>query len=263
MEFDNKKILVTGAASGIGAAAARLFAARGARVFAADANAAGLAALAGELGAAVHSHSVDLADATAVEAMVDAAIGALGGLDVLVNNAGVGHVGRAADVSLQDWRQVMAVDLDAVFLASKFALPTLLENGGNIVCTASISGMAADYGFAAYNAAKAGLIGLVRNMAIDYAPRVRVNAVSPGFTLTGMMDAMPQQTRDAFTAEVPMQRAAQPADIAEAICFLASERAAFITGHNLVVDGGMMARTGQPNIFALRQQRESGPGSPA
>lgn len=260
MELENKHILVTGAASGIGAAATRLFVERGARVFAADVNETALSHLADTSGGAVIPYTVDLADMAEVEAMVNTAVETFGSLDVLVNNAGVGHVGRAADVSLDDWRRVMAIDLDAVFVACKCALPSLIQSRGNIVCTASISGMAADFGFPAYNTAKAGVIALVRNMAVDYAPNVRVNTVSPGFTLTGMMDAMPQSTRDAFTAEVPMQRAAQPCEIAEAIAFLASERASFITGQNIVVDGGMMARTGQPSIFAQREKREATEG---
>lgn len=252
MEFAGKLALVTGAGSGIGAAVARLLVARGARVFAADVQMQGLDALVGELGEAVIPYKVDLASQAETEAMVAAAIEALGGLDVLINNAGVGSFARATDLDPDEWRRVMAVDLDAVFLASRAALPALLARRGAIVCTASISGMAADYGFTAYNAAKAGLLGLVRNLAIDYAPQgVRVNAVSPGYTATPMTGRSAAAVQAAFAAAVPMRRAAAPEEIAEVICFVASDRASYMTGANIVVDGGVTAHTGQPDIAAI------------
>lgn len=255
MELNGKLALVTGAASGIGAAVTQLFVARGARVFAADLNADKLAELTQRLGKAVIPYRVDIAERAQAEKMVADAITALGGLDILINNAGIGHVARAADLNPDDWRRVLAVDLDAVFWASRVALPTLVQRRGNIVCTASISGIGADYGFAAYNTAKAGLIGLVRNMALDYATQgVRVNAVSPGFTQTPLA-AMPEASQKAFCARIPMQRAAQPEEIAETVAFLASDRASYITGQNIAVDGGITAHTGQPNIFTLWAER--------
>jgi meso-butanediol dehydrogenase/(S,S)-butanediol dehydrogenase/diacetyl reductase len=252
MEFADKLALVTGAASGIGAATTRLLVQRGARVVAADVDRAKLEALAGELGAAVTPYVVDLAERAQVEAMVHAAVKALGGLDVFVSNAGVGSLARATDLDPDEWRRVMAIDLDATFLAARVALPRLVERRGNIVATASISGMAADYRFTAYNTAKAGLIGLVRNMAIDYAAEgVRVNAVSPGFTATPLTGQMPQPLQDAFAAAVPMRRAGTPEEMAEVICFLASDRASYLTGQNIAVDGGMTAHTGQPDSMGL------------
>ncbi|CAN7533309.1 SDR family NAD(P)-dependent oxidoreductase [Phenylobacterium sp. LjRoot219] len=253
MEFAGKLALVTGAASGIGLAVTRLLVRGGARVMAADLEAGKLATLAAELGPAVQTCVVDLADPAAVEPVVHAAIAALGGLDILINNAGIGSLARATELDPAEWRKVMAIDLDAVFLASRAALPTLIERRGAIVCTASISGMAGDYRFTAYNAAKAGLIGLVRNLAVDYAADgVRVNAVSPGYTRTPLTAPSRPEVKAAFIDAVPMRRAAEPEEIAEVIAFLASDRASYLTGQNIAVDGGMTAHTGQPDVFALR-----------
>jgi meso-butanediol dehydrogenase/(S,S)-butanediol dehydrogenase/diacetyl reductase len=253
MEFDGKLALVTGAASGIGRATTRLLAQRGARVLAADIDAARLEALKAELGEAVIAHEVDLEQPDQVEAMVAAAIGALGGLDVLVSNAGVGAMGRATELATGVWRKIMAIDLDAAFLAARAALPALIARRGAIVYTASVSGMAADYDLTAYNVAKAGLIGLVRNLAVDYAAEgVRVNAVSPGYTATPPTDAMPEGVKAAFVERVPMGRAARPEEIAEVIVFLASDRASYLTGQNIAIDGGLMAHTGWPDRATLR-----------
>lgn len=253
MDFSGKLAIVTGAANGIGAATARLLVERGARVFAVDMDRERLEALKAELGNDFLPYSADLSDNAQAESMVMAGIEALGGLDILVNNAGIGFLARATDLDFEDWRRVMSIDLDAVFLASKAALPTLIQRRGNIVCTASVSGVAGDYRFTAYNAAKAGLLGLVRNLAIDYAAQgVRVNAVSPGFTLTATTLTMPAQTQANFAAAVPMGRAAQPEEIAEVITFLASERASYVTGQNIVVDGGITAHTGLPDVMEGR-----------
>ena len=252
MEFAGKLAIVTGAASGIGLAVTRLLVQRGARVAACDLALDGLNTLAAELGTAIVPLQADLADSAQVEPMVAEAIGKLGGLNILVNNAGIGSLARATDLSFEEWRKVMAIDLDAVFLASRAAMPALAAARGNIVCTGSISGIAADYSFPAYNAAKAGLLGLVRNLAIDYArDDVRVNAVSPGYTATPLTNRSSQAVRDAFIAAVPMGRPAAPEEIAEVIAFLASDRASYVTGQNFIADGGISAHTGQPDIIAL------------
>jgi meso-butanediol dehydrogenase/(S,S)-butanediol dehydrogenase/diacetyl reductase len=259
MEFEGKLALVTGAASGIGRATARLLAQRGARVVAADIDVQKLAALEAELGAAAVGYKVDLAEPAQVEAMVAAAVETMGGLDVLISNAGVGAMGRATDLDPAVWRKIMAIDLDAAFLAARAALPALMARRGAIVYTASVSGMAADYDLTAYNTAKAGLLGLVRNLAIDYAADgVRVNAVSPGYTITPPTEAMGPGVKAAFVERVPMGRGAQPEEIAEAICFLASDRASYITGQNLAIDGGLMAHTGWPDRATLRVRAEAG-----
>lgn len=130
-------------------------------------------------------------------------------------------------------------------------MPHLVESRGAIVNTVSLSGVNADYGLTPYNTAKAGLIGLSKSMAIDYAAQgVRVNMVSPGFTRTAMTSSMPPGLPDEYVGRIPMRRAGEPEEMAEAILFLASDRASYISGHNLVVDGGINAHNGQPNLLA-------------
>jgi meso-butanediol dehydrogenase/(S,S)-butanediol dehydrogenase/diacetyl reductase len=201
MRFDGKVALVTGAASGIGADTTRRLVKEGARVLAVDVNRDGLSALVKELGELTTvAHAADMSNRAEVEGMVSAAVERFGRLDILFNNAGVGSNGRAADLDPDEWHRVMKIDVDAVFYACRVALPHLIEVRGNIVNTASISGMAADYGLTAYNTAKAAVIALTRVIAIDYAPQgVRVNAISPGFTLSPMLDLMPQGLKEALT----------------------------------------------------------------
>ncbi len=256
---ENKAALVTGGASGIGAATVRRLARAGASVLAVDMNAEGLNALVEELGNAVNPHIADLTDRGQVEGAVAAAVERFGKLDILVNNAGIGSLARATDLDPEEWRRVMAIDVDAVFFACRVALPHLIASQGCIVNTASISGMAADYGFTAYNTAKAAVIGLTRVMAIDYAAQgVRVNAVSPGLTQTPLIQMMPQQLQDLYASNIPMKRAAGPDEIAAVIVFLTSKDASYITGQNIPVDGGLMATTGSPDHIAFFQNLYGG-----
>src|SRR5690606_32394563 len=187
---------------------------------------------------------VDVADGDAVMQCVDDAAAHFGQLDVLVNNAGIGCFGHVDEITPQAWRQTMAVDLDAVFFGSRAALPHLRKTRGNIVNTASISGLLGDPGLVAYNVAKAGVVNLTRNMAVDHAHEgIRVNCICPGGVATPMLKA---HTRDAaimaeYEKLVPMGRVAQPEEMAAGIAFLASGDASYITGHALVIDGGVTA----------------------
>ena len=251
-EFAGRRIIVTGAASGIGEALSRQLLAADATVFAVDRDEEGLGKLAADAGGSCVTHMADLSEQEAVESMVEAGVASMGGLDCLVNNAGIGSFSRAGDLDPAQWRLVHAIDLDAVFYAVRKAIPHLIESRGNIVNTASLSGLGADYGFAAYNSAKAGVIGLTRNLAVDYArDGVRVNAVCPGYIKTALTGMMTGPLEEAMIAEIPMERAGRPEEIAEAIAFLASDRASFITGEALVVDGGINARTGQPDLLRV------------
>lgn len=249
MELAGKAALITGASSGIGEATARLMVAEGARVLGVARGAERLELLASELGEAFVPHIADVSDEAQVCGAIAAAVERFGGLDILVNNAGSASMARVGDIATESWRATMALNLDGVFWACREAVPHLVQSKGCVVNTASISGVAADYGLTAYCVANAGVIELTRCMAIDYAREgVRVNCISPGITSTPMNAAMPDALRAAYDEPVPMGRKALPEEMAQAILFLASERASYITGQNLIVDGGISAHTGQPSL---------------
>jgi meso-butanediol dehydrogenase/(S,S)-butanediol dehydrogenase/diacetyl reductase len=255
--FENKVVLITGAASGIGAAAAHRFAKEGASVVVVDLNGEAAAATAAAICAAggkATGLAVDVGDEEQVGRAIASTVEKFGRLDVLVNNAGIGSFGRVDMLSTEEWRRVMAVDLDAVFFACRAALPHLAKVRGAIVNTASISGTAADYGFAAYNTAKAAVINLTRAIAIDHAGEgVRANSISPGYVATPLTAVLQADDRigDAYRQLIPLGRPSVPEEQAAAILFLASDEASYITGINLIVDGGLTAATGQPNFVRI------------
>lgn len=255
--FQDKVAIITGAASGIGAATATRLAAAGARLCVADVNATALAAHAAGLArpaADLITVTADVSNQTDVEAIIDAAVRHFGRIDILVNNAGMGSFGHVDQVAPEAWRQVMAVNLDSVYFAVRAAIPHLAAVRGCIVNTASISGLRGDYGFSAYNAAKAGVINLTRTLALDHGPQgVRVNAVCPGLVATPLSAPLCDDAAvmEAYGQLTPLGRAARPEEIADAILYLASDAATYITGEALVVDGGLTAATGQPNFNRL------------
>lgn len=196
----------------------------------------------------------DVSSETEVKELVKFTNEKLGGCDILVNNAGIFEGGQAHETSVESWDRVFDVDVKGAFLTSKYFVPQMIERKyGAIVNTASISGLYADYNAVAYCAAKAAIANLSRAMALDYAEKgIRVNAVCPYATKTPMfMGGSTQDVIDAFNNASPMGRIANPEEIAEAIYFLASDKASFINGVNLPVDGGVTQHTGQP-----RQDKE-------
>lgn len=253
MRFENKVAVITGGASGIGAATARLLALEGAHVVIGDLQTDIGSVLAGEIGGDfVH---VDVSERAQVEALVAHAADTHGGLDILFNNAGIGSFGETPDLDPEDWRRVFAVDIDAVFYACRVAIPLMRARGGGaIVNTASISGLGGDYGFSAYNAAKGALVNYTRTLAVDHGKDgIRVNALCPGYIdtpLAAPLKAIPGLV-DAWLPQIPLQRAGSSEEMAKVVAFLASDDASYVTGTIMVADGGMTARTGQPNFVGL------------
>jgi meso-butanediol dehydrogenase/(S,S)-butanediol dehydrogenase/diacetyl reductase len=246
--FTGKTVLVTGAASGIGQATARRFASEGANLVLVDRNDMGETAK-GMAPDRVLAHTADVSDDKACDGMIAAAVERFGTLDVLVNNAGVYSGGDPAQLSNEDWRKVIATDLDGVFYGCRAAIPHLEKSGGSIVNTASVSGTGGDWNTLPYNAAKGGVVNFTRALAMDLGKRgIRVNAVCPSLTRTAMTEDMfdDEEALAAFRERIPLGRHCEPEEVAAVIAFLASADASFITGAMIPVDGGVSASNGQP-----------------
>ena len=249
MRFNNKVAFITGGGSGIGAATARQMAREGATCVIVDISQEAADAVASEVGGL--GLAADVSKRAETEAAIAAAVAQHGRIDILFNNAGVGCFGKTPDLDPAEWERVIAIDLNAVFYACHAAIPHMPKPGGAIVNTASISGIAGDYNFTAYNAAKAAVINYTRSMAIDHAREgLRVNALCPGLIatpLTAATDQLPELKR-VWHGSIPMGRAGTPEEMAEVVCFLASDAASYMTGSIVVADGGQTAWTGQPDV---------------
>lgn len=242
--FAGKTALVTGAAAGIGAACARLLVERGARVLLADRDADGAERLAVELGDRTSSCFLDVSDPVSVEDAIRLAVRELGRLDIAVNNAGVGVPVKhdVGETTYEEWRRVTSVNLDGVFLCLSAELRVMAPHrAGSIINMGSIGSLIGLRGASAYVASKHALLGLTRTAAAEYAHRgIRVNLVTPGFVDTGISPRTPEQKAQ-LAALHPMGRMATPEEVAEVVCFLASDAAAFVTGSHYDVDGGYTA----------------------
>lgn len=247
-----RSAVITGAAFGIGRATAELFASEGARLSLTDIQAEPLLALAEDLrrnGAEVETVVGDVSVEADARRMIDAAVDRFGRVDVLVANAGIIPFGDVTEATAASWDEVMAIDGRGMFLTCKFAIEAMLPTGGgSIVCLSSISGLAGQKRQAAYGPAKFIATGLTKHLAIEWADRgIRVNAVAPGTIRTERVKQIPEEPGGAeYLAEVqrmhPMGRLGEPAEVAKAIVFLASDDASFITGVVLPVDGGYLAQ---------------------
>lgn len=254
--LEGKVAIITGAGSGIGWATASRFADEGARVVCADISGQE-ADIAGRLGECAVPVRVDVTDAGDVQRMVATAVERFGKVDVLLNNAGFGgpHVALAdTDEALFD--KILAINLKGVFLGMKYAIPAMLDGGGGaIVNTASASGLVGWKGLSCYAAAKAAVVQMTKSAALDYAKtKVRINAICPGMTYTGLAGAKPDdEVPPGGYLPTPMARWGEPAELASAALFLASDEASFVTGAALAVDGGYSASG--PMLGAARKVR--------
>ncbi len=244
-----RKAIVTGAASGIGRATARRLADEGAAVFCADIAAEGAAQTAKDIGASggtASSGRVDVADLASCEAIVESAAAALGGLDTLVNVAGILRPGHTHEQDPAIFDQTIAINLAGTFYMCRSALPRLLDGGGAIVNIASAAALQGVPYNAAYCASKAGVMGLTRSLASEYSRRdVRVNCICPGGVMTPMTEAgFPVDGLDAgLMARIApqMQKIGRPEDIAALVAYLASDEAGYMTGSAITIDGGQLA----------------------
>lgn len=248
--FKDKVVVVTGAGSGIGAATARRFADEGAAVVLAGRTESKLRKAAqGMDEKKLLIHTADMSSLQDVETLMKAAVQRFGKIDVLVNNAGTAVEGTILEATPEDWRKVMATDLDGVFFGCRAAMPELIKTRGCIINVSSVSGLGGDWGMSFYNAAKGAVTNFTRSLAMDHGrDGVRVNAVCPSLTRTDLTEDMyaDKALMDKFAERIPLGRGAEPEEVAAVIAFLASPDAGFVTGVNLPVDGGLGASNGQP-----------------
>ena len=244
-----KVTVVTGAAKGIGRATAELFAREGARLIITDVDEAGLSRLGERLavsGAELESVVGDVSVVEDARHMISATVEGFGRIDVLVANAGIIPLNNIVEATVEDWDHVMAVDGRGMFLTCKFAVEAMLEQnppGGSIVCLSSISGLAGQAQQSTYGPAKFVASGITKHLAVEWAQRgIRVNAVAPGTIATEAVVELPEEYIAPMRETHPIGRLGEPAEVANAILFLASDEASFVTGAILSVDGGYLAR---------------------
>lgn len=245
--LQGKVALVTGASQGIGRATSLELAKAGAKVAVAARNTEKLAALVAEVratGGEALAVTMDVADAAQVKSGFQQAISHFGRLDILVNNAGIARDGLALRMKLEDWEAVLRTNLTGAHLCIQQALATMVrQRAGRIINVTSVVAEMGNAGQANYVAAKAGLIGLTKAIAAEVASRnITVNAIAPGFISTPLTDVLAQKVKDEMMARIPLARMGSDADVAATVVFLASDEAAYITGHVLDVNGGMYMR---------------------
>lgn len=252
INFENKVYLVTGGASGIGAAVVHYLAQHGANAVIADINDEAGTALTAQYPHQLRYLHTDVTDFSELVNACALAEEVFGGLDGAINSAGVGSLGTTVDMPLEEWHRVIDIDLNGVFHACRAAIPLLRKRGGgSLVNIASLSGVRADYGFAAYNAAKAAVINFTRTLALDHSrENIRATAVCPGYISTPLtaVPASVEAIHNDWLQRIPLQRAGTAEEVAQLVVFLLSPAASYITGTEIVIDGGLGSSNNQPNI---------------
>jgi meso-butanediol dehydrogenase/(S,S)-butanediol dehydrogenase/diacetyl reductase len=241
--LENKRVVITGGASGIGFATAVRFLDEGAKVVVLDRDREAGGKLATELPGLAKFIPCDVSDLDQVQNAIGEAIQVVGGIDVLINNAGISVRHAFLDITREEWEKVLAVNLNGVFWVAQTVARHMLENhGGVILNMGSTNGIMGYENYSDYNASKAGVIELTKSMALELAPRIRVNAVAPGFILTPMQRAeYTDEMLEEVNRRIPLKRTGTPEEVAALFAFLASEEAEFITGQIYVLDGGEIA----------------------
>ena len=239
----DKRVLITGGASGIGAATAARFLEEGSRVCVLDRDRRGCEAIQRQLPTLAGTVIADVSDLKQVQAAFVEAVRLMGGVDVLINNAGISIRHNFLDITPAEWEKVIAVNLTGVFYVAQTAARHMWEQGSGVILqTASTNGTMGYPHYADYNATKAGVIELTRSMALELAPKVRVCAVAPGYVLTPMQRAeYTDAMLDEVNRKIPLRRHAKPEEIAALFAYLASDDAAYATGHVFTMDGGETA----------------------
>ena len=240
-DLQGKKALVTGASGGIGGAIAQVFNSQGAEVGLSGTRVDALEALAGEIGSGAHVVPADLSSAEGVEQLVKDVMDAMGGIDILINNAGLTRDNLAMRLKDEDWQTVLDVNLTSAFRLSRAVLRSMMKaRWGRIIGITSIVGVTGNPGQANYAASKAGMIGMSKSLAQEVASRgVTVNCVAPGFIATAMTDVLADEQQEKLNARIPAGRMGTVDDIAGACVYLASDEATYVTGQTLHVNGGM------------------------
>lgn len=238
----DKRVLITGGASGIGAATVKRFLEEGSRVAVLDHDEEGCRRIEEEAPGLSGTITCDVSDPEAVKRAFIELDELFGGLDVLINNAGISIRHNFIDLSIEEWQRVVNVVLNGVFYVARQAARRMKDPGGVIINMGSTSALVGHPYYADYNAAKAGVLELTKTMALELAPKVRVVAVCPGYVLTPMQKAeYTPEMIDEVNAKIPLKRHARPEEIAALFAFLASEEASYITGHAYIIDGGEIA----------------------